>query len=998
MDHLPLEVHVKIFSFLSLNDRVKCRLVSTAFKQAAETSLNSITHLEGQNDGRIRWPVRVEDGVATSLTEEKFFSRPFVDARVKCGRVGESTFFTFLATYCPNLRVFAVDYPCAYEQLIQIAPSIQFFSCEGPLVQNDLLRQPESLFGPFKMLQGFKCSSSEFSVAFAKYLHMHNRPIFKLYIRSAGQEDIDHETLQSMAQTGISCLNISMSDTSIIQHISESLANCLVDLTIYFNPSDNFCKFTLANLRYLKMKSQYLTAECNPFLCQNLTPNLMSFEYSGSAKMALVHQLLQFIYSLEKLKSATLGLKVEDTSQSEDEDEPVKVVTFALPPNLRELTVDANLPLQVTNNSSRSLRCLRVAKKANTYVSFPSHPLVKRRMHSFDFHFPNLKLFDCDSERLNSLPLELFQSLSRCSKLVTFHLKLTVVHLPTADEVQSLMDILARNTRLHHLQFILYSTGKCSDELVGPFSAGTVHFRQKDFPSLKKVKLTLSHKLIYYPTDSFDRLSIVCYDFNKYGCYFQELKFASHCRDMDYRVEGTSVIVIPTEQMNRLVSLDVRLPCREEHSQAIESFISRCEISNLQSLSFSYRPVYNSKSTEEREMHVLELAKFEKIFFCSKNFKNLEIEMPCDGQLFDKLLDHFNSLNSSAKIVLKLDFGHENRKSDLRVHLPGPVDDLGLITKSSLDLSAATSHTLASLEIVGDVNVPFDLPNLRKFVLKQSVRPPGPGLLHSLEKSPQLRSFELSFAYDAEYQLIPDASLVSRLFQVLSQLKLLEKLTLKAEEINLRTRKGRVLMHQKDFPSLVEFSWRFPFNLTFHPIEVFDCINICSKKYLFLDGTANRMRYELERKPGSVKLQFEPNMSKSVRLHINSLLPLKEFEPLEKIIEVQFNFRFDQKSQEQLVDWAASLASLESFSSDNLSQAGVESFLTKLKSTGPLTINIGRGLTKVSRMEDQLHRLVSSLMASKVISSFNSSWTCREEKFDSRLEFNKFLPFCCPPS
>lgn len=250
---------------------------------------------------------------------------------------------------------------------------------------------------------------------------------------------------------------------------------------------------------------------------------------------------------------------------------------------------------------------------------------------------------------------------------------------------------------------------------------------------------------------------------------------------------------------------------------------------------------------------------------------------------------------------------------------------------------------------------------------------------------------------------MPDASFVNSLFQVMSSMEHLDNLTLKAETFgSLLTKKGAVFLCQEQFSSLTKLFWRLPFNLTFRPIDAFDCIVIRPNKYLFTSGSSrNGLTFEIFRKPGRVKIQFEQNMSKLFKLQINSICSLKELSPLTQapIAEVHFdrwNSSFDKKFQTELMDWAASLPSLRTLVTEPLSQSSVERFLMNLKSTGPLTIDIGRGSTKVTRMEDRLHQLVSNLLASRVISSFKSLWTCSEEQLHPRRAASRAsLSFCC---
>ena len=237
-----------------------------------------------------------------------------------------------------------------------------------------------------------------------------------------------------MAQTGISCLSVDFEYDAMVQQIPESLAQCLVDLTVRSNPRAQFCRFPLPKLQYLRLREQRVVAEANPLLCRQLTPNLKSFEFDGCVSMSSLCHLMSYIHSLEKLQYASLSLLIFPESDV-DEDEQVD----SFPPKLTELRVEAILPFR---NFSTSLRSLSIIQR-DLFSSSPWNLLSKERI--LDFNFPNLEFFQCETDGAEGMFEVFLQSLSKCCKLVTFRLELKLEERADASKVQSLIDILQQN-------------------------------------------------------------------------------------------------------------------------------------------------------------------------------------------------------------------------------------------------------------------------------------------------------------------------------------------------------------------------------------------------------------------------------------------------------------------------------------------------------------------------------------------------------------------------
>ena len=563
MEQLPIEVLNTIFSFCSVNDRAKCRLVSRVFKEAAEISLRSVTHLNIQprRDSHPRWPDRIENESPKSYSDEIFLHKPLVDVCVKYTDCKE--LFFFLGQYCPNLQVVsATSFYLEYEQLVQIASRLQFFHCKDLVIPPHLKDDSESLFTPFQQLKGFQVSDfpQKLDVLFAKYLFKRHRPIFTLQRLSL--RDIGLATLELMAQKGISCLSIDLTHNAMVQQIPEALAKCLVDLTVESDPPAHFCRLPLPKLQYLRLRKQQVVAEPNPLFCRKLTPNLKSFEFDGYVDMSMLRPLMAYIHSLEKLQYASLSLFTRDDGEDEQ-----LVDSFPLPPKLTELRVDTMLPF---HNFSTTLRRLSM------------NLFLKERM--FEFNFPNLEFFQCESDGAEGIFEVFLQSLSKCCKLVTFRLELKLEERADASQVQSLMDIIQQNPRLSHLQLNLLTPNGpgCNTSSPSKHTVKTVFLRQEHFPSLKRVELKLPYEIVYYPTDSFDRLEMHSVFHSSSKHYVQQMKLTSESLGTDFSLRGTSVIPVFSSQMDKLIHLELDFTLNSQHALSPKSLaqllqsLSRC--------------------------------------------------------------------------------------------------------------------------------------------------------------------------------------------------------------------------------------------------------------------------------------------------------------------------------------------------------------------------------------------------------------------------------------
>ena len=116
MENYPPEVLCAIFENLDAVDQLTCRRVCRDWKEAIDSILATITH---------------------AALDPRGFQDPFIpsilfsDLKVKCFTCSErnhSQFFSFLASKCPNVKVFTAPHATvSIDDLVKIAKNILYF-------------------------------------------------------------------------------------------------------------------------------------------------------------------------------------------------------------------------------------------------------------------------------------------------------------------------------------------------------------------------------------------------------------------------------------------------------------------------------------------------------------------------------------------------------------------------------------------------------------------------------------------------------------------------------------------------------------------------------------------------------------------------------------------------------------------------------------------------------------------------------------------------------
>ena len=624
-----------------------------------------------------------------------------------------------------------------------------------------------------------------------------------------------------------------------------------------------------------------------------------------------------------------------------------------------------------------------------------------------EFNLPNLKYFSYKGAKLDCFPPEFIQLFQRHNELRKVTMYLYLREIPHANQVQDIMDNLSLCPHLCELELSLDITSMkewaAQQQQIIPISTSlfckmhpdSIDFNQQFFPHLNHLLLMLPHQVKFYPIDSLTSLSVVSPDESTFPFklhFFFTLANQNVVKDYQFKCPFLHLQLSDSVRKLTKINVNIDICCDSWRKDQLPLLIN----SSVQSISYK-GPLAS---------------------FCYSDF-----------------FDLFKKLHPKAEVELDVTLA-PNINSRRSLPLPRQLEKFKFVSNQSTNLTNICSPSLISLDLANVDHFGFHFPNLEEFrvclslefsaqhsiilsqqanekLLASSIRrliqsfndcnekmisPAVAGLVASLRKSPKLRTFELSFTFDVEDE--PSASFFTCLFRALSERKHLENLTFRTQETDpnrLMLRKGRVVLYQNRFPSLKKFYWKLPYDFTFYPMDVFDCLQFHWNYFILKNETSSsgEMHVEIHSK-ASAPFQCERNVSNPVDLIVDWFCSLRELKQLANIRQVHFDRcfgRFDE-FRADFMDWAASLPHLEKFTATPLSQMSLGRFLVKLVSTGPLTIEVGKAALDTTRMDDRLHQLVYRLMVRKVISSFTSPWTCREVESVQR---GKKVSFCCPP-
>ena len=537
MDLLSLYVHLEISSYLSLNELVNCRLVSHAFKDWADVRLAHITHIELLLANEKRKLVTKESYIGNT-----FFSKPFVTALIE-PRIDDwsinrtrtendvvyiseydqardnaltshdSSYWThpklyaFLGKFCPNLQVLRMESFILFEEYLALLGSkLQFFACKDFFLNSDCT----GLLDQFPKLEGFKYSSMGSRWRGHDVEKTNSQLNFPICMIESDQ--VLNKNVDLLTRRGIKCLHF-LTWRRPAFSLPQSLAETLVELSLTFFPTVEFCPLALPNLLYLTLNcpwEEWPAADLHGFVS---TPRLRCLTCRESFRPGNMSSLMRFIHSLNELTV----LSIDGYSDHAPEEK----LMISLP-SLKKLFLWTNAHFELVDHSLTSLEYLMV-----------------HNMASLSFVCSNIKVLVCHEIKLDPESLsQLLKSLSKCVKLAKLELELRKKSVP----LQPLIDQLSNLTDLSHLDLTFFDY-----DSPHPPIPDTIHFRQREFASLCFLNIRLQKtEIVSHLTNSF-----TSFKFNRYSESELELKGPNK----NYSLTGSSLKVLTDEELDKLVEV-----------------------------------------------------------------------------------------------------------------------------------------------------------------------------------------------------------------------------------------------------------------------------------------------------------------------------------------------------------------------------------------------------------------------------------------------------------
>ena len=525
MDHLPLEVNLKVFSHLTLDELAHCRLVSHSFKLWAEASMQLITHLElRESKNRAKWDLEydsdldlhydldwtktVEKEMKESYVQNTFFTKPFVMALVQ---IDEPRFYAFLGKFCPNLQVLRMeDFDISCEKLGLLGSKLQLFTCNQFSPGRSGSIDPSSLY-QLPNLQGFIYSY----VKDPDYTNSLNRELLQLNRTVCMVEDLGGETVKLLARGGVKCLFL-LTRRSGRFSLPQSLAGSLVEMSVVFVPTGTFCPFSLPNLLYLTIADRWEEWPATNLTALVTAPNLRCLTCESKIAVDNLSNLMHFINSFNELRVLCITIRKSGPNPGQEK------LKISLSPTLEKVTFKTRIPLELVDHSSTSLKYLVVQNVL--FVSFVC---------------PSLKVLICwememDSESMSRLR----HSLSHCVKLTKVALFFRTTHESVS--LQPLVDLLSSITGLTHIKLFANWVSPPERTDLDP----------QNFPSLNSLHLYLPNaKIVFHLIDSFTTFEL---NWSVSSC----IKLNSPHKN--YSVDVLHAEILCNKELNNLVDVTVQ--------------------------------------------------------------------------------------------------------------------------------------------------------------------------------------------------------------------------------------------------------------------------------------------------------------------------------------------------------------------------------------------------------------------------------------------------------
>lgn len=460
-------VFEKVFPFLTLQEVVSLRQVSTLFKAYVENWLFDLTQLT------IDHSTGTGDHEAPPPNLILFKSR---GAMTRVNATLTSPLVLFLARYCPNLEVLnAPNDTLTFESLRLLGCKLKYFALAEVDFSFFSACSPVELLPMFAELQAFDIEMTN-NLFCHKLFHSQRHGDFLQW-----KHPCEH-----MMQCGHRNQILPWKTQSLTWHLPNPL-----DLS-------NLSKPLADSLMVLDVSSACVGGPCHPF------PNLLVVRNYSSQPMSSVikamchaphlnkvqlqlsldenttNHLLELSSSCKQLERMNLDVKKSFNSVYRG----APLIVFGLGRDLKEFNLKSCIPLVLTNSTSLSLRSL-----------FLNVPLVDKN----HFDFPNLQRFSLYLKNNAKDVSWLFTSLKNSPHLTYLHLcQMDGSEPMDVDCVKELIGLLNKTRKLVTLD-VTFLPGEDERKI-------TYEFNQRLYPNLEKCILKIPVNISLVFCNKFDKI------------------------------------------------------------------------------------------------------------------------------------------------------------------------------------------------------------------------------------------------------------------------------------------------------------------------------------------------------------------------------------------------------------------------------------------------------------------------------------------------------------
>lgn len=943
MESLPFEAQAGIWSFLTLNDQAKCRLVCHTLKSSVEYHLGTTTHVRVPND-------RTDKNVNSHIYQTYLSRNDFVIATPQSTSRNDDEypndlFFSFLGKYCPNLQVLDAHLcSITYDNLLQLPSKLRYFRCyKLKALPGDHVQCAEAAFSQLKSLEGFVANPYEKRakqfISLAKHLSARRKTVLRLMNPSS--RIIESKELESLMSVGLECLdyNVEENERGRLHPIYPNMAQQLIDLSTNFLPTDAFCQSSLPSLRYLNIEQDNHLSSTSYKNVLFTSPALRSFTYQGPMDAKMLVNLLAHFHSLNQLTLFDVNVEV-------NEEEVREKLTLSLLPRVKQFTLETNCPFELSHCVSESLVHLEVDYLIN-----------------LQFDFPNLKVLKSNKCEIESLTPVLLSSLSKSVKLRTLCLYFTLKILPSAQYCQSVVDTCKSMKKLQHLTLRVSQNDDVEDATSSDTRPDVVTLDQKDLPNCNHLELKLPCDIVFHPQDLFESIAF------QGGLFLKDGENRHYYFDCCGKSGSMSLVI--DQNMEKLKMIRVYLLPEPWLVPLLKYF------NKIENIDFSV-----TLPEDEEELKAA-LALCEPLLMCSNQLTSFHYHGLVELNLLHKLFDYFHTLETLKEIYFCIILRESVKKELVKLPFSLHINRLTIDSESPLELTGEAPESLEWLKIDTCETFSFKCRKLRELYISAKSVSAGAQILQTLPLCPGLKILSLSLNGAVEIS----AEYLQSLIKVVSRLEPLEAFDLDCTDLDWEKNdgkiEGKVILRQSELPKLRRFLWNVPIDTIFYPDDIFDSFSL--KEYTVFS----------RKKPEDEKVQF--------KFYICSFpnLTVENVSNLYNLTRLKLRFHLEMSAYSTLIDYMKQLPNIESidfepndqthqfmvffdsvttlrqFTASDLSQDEVIRFLSDLKATGPLNLEFTSGSGEVEVLNDDLHLQLTELKATSFISDFSSPWTCQ---------------------